>query len=49
MSDILLVYSLLIGLNHVELRHQRRGESFVTSDVQFTNYTNIRNEETDSR
>jgi len=36
-----------IGLNHEFLHH--RGESFVTSDVQLVNYTNIRSEGTDSR
>jgi len=40
MSDILLVYHEL-RVPTPDLRHNR-GESFVTSDAQLVNYTNIR-------
>jgi len=41
------MYYVGLGLNH-ELQHHR-GKSFVTSDVQLVNYTNIQSEGTDSR
>jgi len=48
MSDILLVGLYRPKSQVTNLRHHR-GQSFVTSDMQMVNYTNIPSEGTDSR